>query len=174
MTGVQTCALPIYRLDDRPTLLLLAAGAAQSPSLALFDAQGRRGQHLRCHALPWLDQPGYDQLLRACDINFARGEDSIVRAMWAGAPFVWQIYAQQDGAHAAKLDALLDRMTAGAAPELAAGVRRLWHAWNGLGDWPTALPDGARWRALCAGWREQLAGQADLATRLLGLVTANR
>ena len=34
--------------------------------------------------------------------------------MWAGAPFVWQIYPQHDGAHAAKLEALLARMQASA------------------------------------------------------------
>ena len=70
----------------------------------------------RCasHALPWLPQPDYDHLLWACDLNFVRGEDSFVRAQWAGRPFVWQIYPQHDGAHAAKLDAFLDRCLAGA------------------------------------------------------------
>lgn len=162
------------KLDEAPTLVLAAAGASQAPALALVDASGRRGKHLRVHALPWLDQAGYDQLLRACDINFARGEDSIVRAMWAGAPFVWQIYAQADGAHAAKLDALLDRFTAGADAGMATAVRGLWQAWNGLGDWPTALPDSAAWAGLCRAWRQSLAAQADLTSQLLGFVAARR
>ncbi|HEY6086341.1 MAG TPA: elongation factor P maturation arginine rhamnosyltransferase EarP [Burkholderiaceae bacterium] len=162
------------RLDDRPTLLLLTAGAAQAPALMLFDGQGRRGRHLRAHALPWFDQPGYDQLLRACDLNFARGEDSIVRAMWAGAPFVWQIYAQTDLAHAAKLDALLDRLTATATPALADAVRGLWRAWNGLADWPTNLPDGPAWRGLCRSWRQRLVDQDDLSSQLLRFVAARR
>jgi len=162
------------RLDDQPTLVLLAAGAAQGPARALFDARGRRGRHLRAHALPWFDQPGYDRLLRACDLNFARGEDSIVRAMWSAAPFVWQIYAQADGAHAVKLDALLDRLTAGCAPELAAGVRQLWRAWNGLGDWPAHLPDSVAWRALSLDWRQQLAKQTDLTSQLLRFADAKR
>jgi uncharacterized repeat protein (TIGR03837 family) len=164
----------LERLDDGPTLVLLAAGAAQAPALALFDASGRRGRHLRAHALPWLDQPGYDRLLRACDINFARGEDSIVRAMWAGAPFVWQIYAQADGAHAAKLEALLDRLLAHGAPTLAGELRALWRAWNGLGAWPAALPDAPAWRALCLAWRRDLTAQDDLTSRLLGFVAAKR
>jgi len=162
------------RLDDRPTLVLLAAGAAQAPALALFDGQGHRGRHLRAHALPWFDQPGYDELLRACDINFARGEDSIVRAMWAGAPFVWQIYAQADIAHAAKLEALLGRLTAHCDPGLAAGVRQLWRAWNGLADWPAALPAAVAWRALCLDWRRRLTAQSDLTSQLLGFVAARR
>jgi uncharacterized repeat protein (TIGR03837 family) len=162
------------RLDDEPTLVLLAAGAAQAPALKLFDRRGRRGRHLRAHPLPWFDQLGYDQLLRACDINFARGEDSIVRAMWAGAPFVWQIYAQADGAHAVKLDALLDRLAAHGDPRLAAQVRQLWRAWNGLAEWPAKLPAAAPWRALCLDWRQRLMAQSDLTSQLLGFVAARR
>lgn len=162
------------RLDSEPTLVLLAAGAAQAPALQCFDRQGRRGRHLRAHALPWLDQPGYDRLLRACDLNFARGEDSIVRAMWAGAPFVWQIYAQPDRAHAVKLEALLARLTAGAAPALAQALQQTWRAWNGLGPWPAALPDLRAWRDLCLAWRRQLAGQTDLTSQLMAFVASRR
>jgi uncharacterized repeat protein (TIGR03837 family) len=162
------------RLDAEPTLVLLAAGAAQAPGLALFDAERRRGQHLRAHALPWFDQAGYDQLLRACDINFARGEDSIVRAMWAGAPFVWQIYAQDDGAHAAKLEALLDRFTAHADADVATRVRHLWRAWNGLAARPAAWPEASAWRRLCLHWRGELAAQSDLTSQLLSFAAAKR
>ncbi|MES2959414.1 MAG: elongation factor P maturation arginine rhamnosyltransferase EarP [Pseudomonadota bacterium] len=162
------------RLDQEPTLLLLAAGAAQAPARALFDAQGRRGRHLRAHALPWFDQPGYDRLLRACNLNFARGEDSIVRAMWAGVPFVWQIYAQAGAAHAVKLDALLKRLTTGASPVLAAAVRQLWRAWNGLADWPEGLPEAPDWHALCQAWRQRLTDQGDLGSQLLRFVATKR
>lgn len=154
------------RLDDRPTLLLLAAGASQAPALAAL--RGRPQRHLRAAALPWLTQPDYDRLLHACDLNFARGEDSIVRAMWAGAPFVWHIYRQDDGAHAAKLDALLDRMHA------AADVRALWHAWNRLGPWAPTLPAEGPWREACRAWRARLLSQGDLTTRLLQFVAAKR
>ena len=162
------------RLDTEPTLLLLAAGEAQAPALELFDARCRRGRHLRAHALPWFDQPGYDRLLRACDINFARGEDSVVRAMWAGVPFAWQIYAQADGAHAAKLEALLLQIVVHGPPALGAHVRALWRAWNRLGPWPEALPDAPGWRRLCEAWREHLAAQSGLTDRLLGFVAAKR
>jgi uncharacterized repeat protein (TIGR03837 family) len=154
------------RLADRPTLLLLAAGASQAPALATLAARSRTG--LRGHALPWLTQRGYDRLLRACELNFARGEDSIVRAMWAGAPFVWHIYAQHDGVHARKLEALLDRMDA------AADVRALWRAWNRLADWPAALPQAAGWREASVRWRSRLAEQSDLTSRLLRFVAAKR
>jgi uncharacterized repeat protein (TIGR03837 family) len=67
---------------DTPTLLLLTAGAAQTVQLP-------RLPKLRAIALPLLPQIEFDHLLWSCDINFVRGEDSLVRAVWAGAPFVW-------------------------------------------------------------------------------------
>jgi uncharacterized repeat protein (TIGR03837 family) len=153
-------------LEDQPTLLLICAGASQPPALAAIE--GRPQRNVRAHALPWLTQRAYDGLLHACDLNFARGEDSIVRAMWAGAPFVWHIYAQDDGVHERKLKALLQRMQADPA------VRRLWRAWNGLDPWPTALPDAAPWREACRQWRESLLQQSDLTSQLLGFVAAKR
>jgi uncharacterized repeat protein (TIGR03837 family) len=154
------------RLDDRPTLLLLCAGAGQAHALSAL--QGRPQRHLRAVALPWLTQRDYDRLLFACDLNVARGEDSIVRAMWAGAPFVWHIYHQHDGVHAGKLDALLDRM------DPPPGVRALWRAWNGLADWPATLPEVGPWRAACHKWRSGLLEQSDLTTRLLQFVASKR
>jgi uncharacterized repeat protein (TIGR03837 family) len=71
---------------------------------------------LSAHPLPFLPQPRYDELLWFCDLNFVRGEDSFVRAQWAGKPFVWQIYPQDEAAHRIKLDAFLARfLTAGKA-----------------------------------------------------------
>ncbi len=78
-------------LAAAPTLLLLTPGSPRQTLQALVCAQGRRS-HVRCVELPWLSQPDYDHLLWACDLNIVRGEDSLVRALWAGAPFVWQIY----------------------------------------------------------------------------------
>jgi uncharacterized repeat protein (TIGR03837 family) len=154
------------RLDSRPTLLLLCAGASQAPALQALN--GRPQRNLRAHALPWLTQRDYDRLLFACDLNFARGEDSIVRAMWAGSPFVWHIYRQGDGVHERKLTALLDRMGAPAS------VDALWRAWNRLGDWPDALPDMAAWRQASLQWREGLLTQGDLTAQLLQFVAAKR
>jgi len=57
--------------------------------------------------LPFLSPDGYDRLLWACDLNFVRGEDSFVRAHWAGRPLVWHIYAQDEQAHFDKLEAWL-------------------------------------------------------------------
>jgi uncharacterized repeat protein (TIGR03837 family) len=64
--------------------------------------------NLSVQFLPFLSQAEYDQLLRDCDLNFVRGEDSWLRAIWAGKPFIWQPYVQDDDAHIAKLNAFLD------------------------------------------------------------------
>jgi uncharacterized repeat protein (TIGR03837 family) len=49
---------------------------------------------LSIYALPFVEQADYDRLLWTCDLNFARGEDSFVRAQWAAMPMIWQIYPQ--------------------------------------------------------------------------------
>lgn len=59
------------------------------------------------HILPFLTLENYDQLLWACDVNFVRGEESWVRAIWAAKPFIWQPYLQVDNAHLMKLNAFL-------------------------------------------------------------------
>jgi uncharacterized repeat protein (TIGR03837 family) len=161
-------ALPhlLNALAAEPTLLL-APGAAQRAVLPRLDAAGRIGA-LRALPLPFLTQASYDRLLWSCDLNFVRGEDSFVRAQWAGAPFVWQIYPQHDGVHAAKLEAFLERCQAPAA------VRELMRAWNGLALWPAAWPPSADWAAACRAWREKLLAQDDLSTQLLGFVAAKR
>lgn len=66
-----------------------------------------RAGNLTVHILPFLTLEDYDKLLWACDLNFVRGEESWVRAVWAGQPFIWQPYLQTDNAHLVKLNAFL-------------------------------------------------------------------
>jgi len=64
--------------------------------------------NLTLHVLPFLNQADYDKLLASCDINFVRGEDSWIRAIWANKPFIWQPYWQTEDTHLIKLKAFLD------------------------------------------------------------------
>jgi len=149
----------LQELAHAPTLLLLTPGHAQRQVSAAPPA-------VRLVRLPWLSQHDYDRLLWSCDLNFVRGEDSLVRALWAGAPFVWQIYAQHDGVHAAKLQALLDRL-----PPLP-GLAALWRAWNGRpAPWP-GLPDAAAWRQAMHRTAATLAARPDLAAALQAFVAS--
>ena len=168
-------ALPalLDQLADAPTLLLATHGAPAAQITALLGPAQRRGA-LRTAVLPWLRQAEYDRLLWACDLNFVRGEDSLVRAQWAGKPFVWQAYPQHDGVHANKLHAFLDRHLAGAPEPLAESVRRLALHWNGLGRGGASLPALAPWRKLCERWRDGLLAQPDLGTQLMAFVTRLR
>jgi uncharacterized repeat protein (TIGR03837 family) len=164
-------------LSTAPTLLLLTPGPAADQVLAHLGPRLQRGA-LRAACLPALTQPDFDHLLWSCDLNFVRGEDSLVRAIWAGAPFVWQIYPQDDGAHAAKLDAFLDRFLHGAAAPLAADIREMSARWNGLRKGATAtrfaLPDATTWAAHCRSWRDCLAAQRDLTAGLLEFAASKR
>lgn len=60
--------------------------------------------------IPMVSQKEYDKMLISSDLNLVRGEDSIVRAMFSGKPFLWNIYPQEENAHKLKLEALFSRM----------------------------------------------------------------
>lgn len=169
-------------LSRHPTRLLVTPGLAERQVTALLGSSMRRGQ-LQAHALPWLSQWDYDRLLWSCDLNMVRGEDSLVRAIWSGRPFLWQIYPQSDGAHVAKLGAFLDVWLEGASPKVQAEVRCAMRAWNRLaGDDFTqaeqsgdALGEcvlgpgetGAAWALHASRRRHEWAGQPDLASQLM-------
>ena len=133
----------------------------------------RRGR-LTLAVAGFVDQDAFDRRLWACDLNFVRGEDSLVRALWAAHPLVWHIYPQAEDVHLLKLDALLTRFEAGLDPRAVRARRAFWQAWNSgnpdkaAGAWPAfraalpALKAHARARA------SALARQTDLTK---GLVT---
>ncbi len=163
-------------LAATPTLLLLTPGLAAEQAEASLGPTLRRGR-LRAVRLPALEQIEFDHLLWSCDLNFVRGEDSLVRAIWAGQPFVWQLYAQDDGAHAAKLAAFLGLFLEGAPASL--GLEALFASWNGLGapaDALAALEPGARapWAAHCIRFRDRLAGRPDLGSALIEFAASKR
>ncbi|WP_027994895.1 elongation factor P maturation arginine rhamnosyltransferase EarP [Simplicispira psychrophila] len=116
-------------------------------------------------------QSAFDELLWACDLNLVRGEDSLVRALWAGKPLVWHIYPQHDNAHHAKLHAFLDWLQA--PPSL-----RQFHAvWNGISTarLPVLDQDTLRaWGDCVRRARAQLWTQNDLLTQLLGFCLGKR
>ena len=86
-------------------------------------------KNLNVHIVPFLSQADYDQLLASCDINFVRGEDSWIRAIWAGKPFIWQPYLQTENTHVTKLNAFLDLFYADCESHAKAAVYKLHSAW---------------------------------------------
>ncbi len=129
-----------------------------------LGALALNGQPPNFQKIPPLSQIEYDELLCSCDLNFVRGEDSLIRALWAGKALVWHIYPQDDGAHAAKLNAFLDWLK---APE---SLRQFHMTWNGLSH--LALPeiDLLAWQQCVQDARQRLMKQADLVSQLLQFV----
>ncbi len=108
---LDTLAAQLAGTDHR--LWLVAPGRPADPGAwdSDTDALARRsGGRLQLIRVPFLSQDDYDTLLWSCDLNFVRGEDSWIRAIWAGQPFVWQPYPQADDAHRVKLDAFLAQL----------------------------------------------------------------
>lgn len=54
--------------------------------------------------MPFLDILSYQKFLFLCDKNIVRGENSLVAAILAGRPFLWDIYKEHNGAHKEKID----------------------------------------------------------------------
>ena len=139
----------------KPTLLLIPEGRVLSNVSQWLEAEAlKAGEEyhrgaLRLCIVPFRQQDDYDLLLWCCDFNAARGEESFIRAQWAGRPFIWHIYPQEERAHMLKLDAFLDRYLVGASPAAQVATRTLWHAWNGEG-------------ALGQAWREWSKHEAEM------------
>lgn len=157
-------------------------------SRILFSLSQALGQPLAagdtCHdgaleirVQPFMRQEAYDDLLAAADLNFVRGEDSLVRALWAGKPFVWHIYPQDDGAHRVKLDAFLDRYCAGLPDGAADALRRFWHAWNdetaSAGEWQAFIQHLPEIAERTRNFRDDLAQLPDLTKTLADFCRKN-
>ena len=109
-------------------------------------------------------QAEFDHALWCSDLNMVRGEDSLVRALWAGRPLVWHIYPQDDGAHHAKLQAFLDWLK---APVDMRAQHLFWNA-----DTPARLPhhDARTWTDTVRRARHTLLAQDDLVSQLIAQV----
>jgi uncharacterized repeat protein (TIGR03837 family) len=124
---------------------------------------------LTLQVIPFVTQTEYDKLLWACDINFVRGEDSFIRAQWAGKPVVWHIYIQDEDAHLVKLQAFL----ATYAPSeltLKSALSQFWVDWNEGGhaddSWNRLINLLPEWREHCKNWSQTLSQAPDLAQQL--------
>lgn len=183
-------------LGAAPTLLALWPGPSQKAVRTLIHAHPHRWPLVRCLDLPWMSQAQFDGVLQASDLNVVRGEDSLVSAVNAGRPFVWQAYVQHDGAHRAKLLALWDLIeranvvpavapTANASPmpgnqPALAQLRRGWLAFNCLGDAPTNEPvpwdagTFTAWSRALAPWFAQLQSLPPLDQALAAFAQARQ
>ena len=157
--------------DDPPTRLLVTAGRATAAVQACIKSQiglqplWNKRKQLSISFVPALTQLDFDHLLWTCDLNFVRGEDSLVRALWANKPFVWHLYPQHDDAHHAKLAALLDWLKAPLS------LRQFHAVWNGVTSVDLPGLDLAEWQAAVTAARTEQLQSDDLVSRLLSFVS---
>ncbi|BBP72090.1 hypothetical protein PHLH6_40940 [Pseudomonas sp. Seg1] len=128
-------------------------------------------QALTVQVLPFVRQDQYDHLLWCCDFNAVRGEDSFVRAQWAGRPMLWHIYQQDEAIHLDKLDAFLALYSHGLSPAAAQAMNGLWQAWSAGqpigGHWLEARKHWPELQENAEAWCLEQGLQADLATALV-------
>lgn len=123
---------------------------------------------------PMVDQDEYDSLLVSSYINLVRGEDSIVRAMLTGNPFLWHIYPQEENAHIDKINALFDRMEEFCTDKDSVNtLRQLTLSYNGISDYINNFDISSfiyKWKLLSEEWREHLLSLGSLTDNLLAFI----
>jgi uncharacterized repeat protein (TIGR03837 family) len=170
--------LECFARHDAPVTCLLPKGKALEPALDYLGVKAAeagdvfRSDSLTLRILPFLAQNQYDRLLWACDMNIVRGEDSFVRAQFAGRPLLWQAYEQEGDVHEKKVRAWLDIYLSGVDPATAEDVSSLFLAWN-KGE--TVPSDALRIMAGCRSharvWTRHLAGLPSLSEELVKFAT---
>jgi uncharacterized repeat protein (TIGR03837 family) len=160
---------PVLCLVPDSGILPIISKYFGASALKAGDSAGKG--NLTVRILPFLSQDDYDCLLWACDLNFVRGEDSWVRALWAARPMIWQPYRQQQQTHLLKLQAFLDLYSAG----LSEGASNVLH--ESHTRWCSTGFAAENWQAILAHLPEltghaieqarQLAAHTDLAARLV-------
>jgi uncharacterized repeat protein (TIGR03837 family) len=173
LSALAESARPIHCLVPAGRLLT-SINQAIGQTLDIGDSY-RQGS-LCLQVIPFMTQSDYDYLLWACDINFVRGEDSFMRAQWAGQPLVWHIYPQDEDVHITKLDAFLTHHTRGMPEPLANAINDLWHCWNRGANTGTEWLESKHlleeWIHHSQQWRQYLLAQDSLAAQLVAFCAA--
>ena len=137
--------------------------ANQAISSSFYEHTFKR---LRLIQLPFIPQEDYDWLVAHCDFNLVRGEDSFVRTQWAGKPFLWDIYPQEDLAHEIKLEAFLKLYFEGASSELSnIGIPAM--KWASPETW---WPYLEVWTTHSEGWAKKLRALGPLEGKIIDFV----
>ena len=181
----------VFAYENCPADRLMSAMAKQGRPIRCLVSEGKLSERLkhRCafqpentrerapvlgfDVVPFVPQSAFDELLRQHDILFVRGEDSLVRALWAAKPFVWQIYPQSEDAHWVKLNAFLDLYCEGLSEAANTALRELWRAWNAADHaaieiaWAVFYSQLGELRHHAKSWSIRQSKLPDLASNLL-------
>lgn len=182
--------LRMWRHGAQKTVVWLAQGGLLAdlqnhfPELNALQQVGDKVslQQVTVCLVPFVAQSEFDHVLQAADVSVVRGEDSVLRALWQGRVFWWQIYRQEDNAHHIKLQAFWQRCRTHGQGLQAACDETVWQAHQALSDelngvrelddveraqaWAMVLQQQAQLMAVLQMWRAQLWQQQSLATQL--------
>ena len=172
------CDLLSAMADSATKISCYVPATSILPKIAAFFSKESivAGEHLcrnnlSLHVLPFLSQADYDKLLASCNINFVRGEDSWIRALWAGKPFIWQPYLQTEDTHLIKLKAFLDVFYSGCEDTSKQAAIAMHNAWASqqirASTWQDYLSNISTLKTFTAQQSSALASQPDLATNLV-------
>jgi uncharacterized repeat protein (TIGR03837 family) len=186
-------AVSLFCYVDAPVSFLLdtlaAIGLANNQDVVLvvnteLAANLRLTEHCAANRSPLIQlfefqtQDAYDDLLLACDLNFVRGEDSWLRAIWAGQPFVWQAYRQDQKTVDEKTNAFAQHWCqfSGITPNHPAmQVFAQWNQSKGLATaaWlaATSGPGWQLWQQASRQYCDRLCQTPDLASQLVAAST---
>ncbi|WP_371752012.1 elongation factor P maturation arginine rhamnosyltransferase EarP [Snodgrassella alvi] len=153
--------MAMWQQADTPVTLWLAGGqvieslrAAKliAPEELQQEADSCELGNVTLVRIPFVPQAAFDRLLWLADAAIVRGEDSFVRALWAGLPFFWHIYRQDDDVHLQKLHSFWFKAMQGWPAELRQAFTVLSDDLNGAGA-VSSLKREQAWQYLCAHWQ---------------------
>lgn len=131
-------------------------------------------EDINIKTLKMVNHEEYDDILLSSAINLVRGEDSIVRAMLVGRPFLWNIYPTDDNAHYDKINALFNLMNEklGLKEDIEV-LKNITLSYNGFSDFLDNYDFSEyyeKWKNLSYLWSEYLLSHDSLTKKLLSFI----
>ena len=168
--------MAMWQQADTPVTLWLAGGqvieSLRAAKLIAPEELQQEGDicelgNVTLVRIPFVPQAAFDRLLWLADAAIVRGEDSLVRALWAGLPFFWHIYRQDDDVHLQKLHSFWFKAMQGWPAELRQAFTVLSDDLNGAGA-VSSLKREQAWQYLCAHWQSWVKSAAAWSEMLHG------
>jgi len=98
----------VLKNDMNNDYILILCGEKTQKSFKELGVKSGNDQNVFTVFMPVMSQLEFDSFVSQVDLNFVRGEDSFVRAVVAGKPFLWQAYKQEEEYHLEKVRAFLE------------------------------------------------------------------
>lgn len=175
--GYENSALPnlLTQLADYDTAIdvylpygkLIQNLTTRWPERKLGVGETIKEGNLTLHIIPFLPQAEFDRLLWLCDLNFIRGEESLIRGLLAAKPVVWHIYPTADNAHIDKLNAWMH------VYQMPSAWQQLQLAWNKqqpLTSLYTVLNQLSTLKQQAQYQRQQIMALGELSTNLVSFI----